>query len=90
MTPPSGMEELRALMRIASHTQAWALAELSLEQVVKLLRACLELDLETLPDQLTPEGRAYAAEHGKVSTNELRRLYQLEGLPETGLDWEGR
>jgi hypothetical protein len=86
----TGIEELRALVNMANNTREDAFDGLNAEETVCLLRACRALNLETLPDQLTPEGRAYAAKHGEVSTKELRRLYKAEGLPETGSDWVGR
>lgn len=85
-----GMEELRSLVNIANQTNESAFDGFTLEETVRLLQACRALDLETLPDMLTPGERKYAAKHGKVSTACLRRLYKQEGLEETGIDWKGR
>jgi hypothetical protein len=85
-----GMDELRTLVNFGNHANESAFDGLDLLGTVKLLRACLALDLETWPDQLTQAERRYAAKHGKVSTACLRRRYKEEGYPETGIDWEGR
>ena len=84
----TGIQELRKLVNMANNTREDALDGFTAEELVKLLRACRDLNLEVLPDQLQPWERRYAAKHGKVSKGALRRLYHLEGLPETGPDWE--
>lgn len=90
METKSGIDELRELVNMAGWTRESAFDGLDAIQVIKLLRACRELDLEVLPDELTPAERVTTARTGKVPTAALRRLYANEGLPETGRDWEGR
>lgn len=85
-----GMDELRSLVNYGNHSNEDAFSGFGLEETVRLLRACLALNLETLPDMLTRDERKYAAKHGKVSTECLRRLYRQEGCAESGPDWEGR
>ena len=85
-----GMDELRTLVNFGNHSNESAFDGFTLEETINLLRACLALDLETLPDQLTPDERIDAAAMGQVSRKCLRRLYKQEGLAETGVDWEGR
>jgi hypothetical protein len=86
----SGITELKALLNMANWTHGDAFEGLSLEEVISLLRACRKLDLETLPDMLTGPERREAAKTGIVPTRALRRMYKIEGLPEIGIDWEGR
>jgi hypothetical protein len=86
----TGIEELRKLVNMANNTREDAFDDFDLEQTVRLLRACRELNLEVLPDQLTEEEAEDTASTGRISTECLRRLYRVEGLPEKGRDWEGR
>ena len=90
MRNETGIEELRVLVDNAGITQESALDDFDIFQVVRLLRACRALNLETYPDQLYPHERRYAARTGKISTKTLRRLYKENGEPETGSDWKGR
>jgi hypothetical protein len=46
----------------------------TLEEVVRLMRACWGSKWDMLPDDLLPEERRYAADHGALDTECLRRL----------------
>lgn len=84
----TGIEELRALVNLAGWTTESAFDDFTAIETVRLLRACRALDLETLPDQLTPTERIYAARCGRVSRSCLRRLYEAAGESKTGPDWK--
>lgn len=75
----TGIEQLRKLVNVAGWTNEWAFDDITdMFATIRLLQACLALDLETLPDQLTPAERKYAAKHGKVRKTCIKRLYQAE------------
>lgn len=85
-----GMDELRTLIDYGNHSNESAFDGFNAVETVRLLQACIALDLEVFPDQLTPMERRHAVQTGKITTAALHRLYKAEGLAETGPDWVGR
>lgn len=79
MSTETGIEQLRKLVNVAGWTNEWAFDDITdIGQTIKLLQACMELDLETLPDQLTDKERKSAAKKGRLGKGCIERLYREE------------
>lgn len=74
---PSGIDELRKLLRIAGHTCEYAFDGIGVHGVIRLLQACKYSPVEVLPDALTEKERLYAAQHGKLHAWTTWRLSHL-------------
>lgn len=87
----NGIHELRRIVSAAGWSAEDAFNDLTMLEVIRLMQACLAMDLETLPDQLYLKERKYAARTGKISKATLERLYRAEYGPHfarVGRDWE--
>lgn len=80
----TGIEHMRRLVSVAGWCHEATFDDFDVLQTIRLLEACLVLDLGTLPDQLTLGERKHAAKYGKLSKSAIKRLYRAE----YGQRWE--
>lgn len=78
MSGERGIEELRRYADWSKACTESTFDDLSAEECVRLMRACLALDLETMPDQLTREEIKQIAKDGKLSRETITALYRVE------------
>ena len=79
----TGVEELRRIVRVANMTTESAFDGLTVEECVRLVRACWKSKWDILPDDLTFEERRKAADTGRLpEACEDRLDRDLGGAPD--------
>jgi hypothetical protein len=75
----TGIEFLRRLVSVANYTNEEVFDDLSVEETIKLIRACWDSEFDIYADALSPSERAFAARTGKLSKKAVDRLNSLYG-----------
>jgi len=75
----TGIEFLRRLVEVANSTNEEVFDDLSVEETIKLIRACWDSDFDIYADDLWPDERSFAARNGRLSKSAVKRLNHLYG-----------
>jgi len=73
----TGIEMMRRAVRAADMTRESAFDGFTVEECLRLIRACWTSKWDILPDDLLSSEREYAAEHGRLSESAERRLDEV-------------